>query len=210
MKKVLFILVITAFYLTACGNEKKETASGNTHTEGMHHEDEDHDHDHAAHNHGQSEAGEARKIEATSTKNTATSGIIDAYLQVKNGLAADNKTAAGMGAKQLLAAFAEFDMSQLSGETHKEYMEIMEDAKEQAEHIAKSPIDHQREHFEVLSTDVNDLISLLGTDKKLYQDFCPMVNDGKGAIWISETEEIKNPFMGKKMPTCGKIVKQIN
>ena len=101
-------------------------------------------------------------------------------------------------------------MTKLTDAQHKEYMEIVENAKEQAEHIVKSPIDHQREHFEVLSNDVNDLITLLGTDKTLYQTFCPMYNNKKGAIWLSETDEIKNPFYGSKMLTCGKVQKQIN
>ncbi len=168
------------------------------------------DHDHGDHDHGSSEMSETGTIEATTNKNSSTSGIIDAYLQIKNGLASDDKVAAAQGGKALLGAFSKFDMSKLSGAQHKEYMDIMENAKEQAEHIVKSPIDHQREHFEVLSNDINDLITLLGTDKTLYRDFCPMINDGKGGIWLSETKEIKNPFMGSKMPTCGKIVKQIN
>jgi hypothetical protein len=57
---------------------------------------------------------------------------------------------------------------------------------------------------------MNDLIALLGTEKTLYQDFCPMANNGKGAIWLSEIEEIKNPFYGSKMMKCGKMQKQIN
>ncbi|MCF6214147.1 MAG: DUF3347 domain-containing protein [Flavobacteriaceae bacterium] len=61
-------------------------------------------------------------------------------------------------------------MSKLSADEHKSYMDIVEDAKEQSEHIAKSPIDHQREHFENLSTDVNDLIVLLGTEKMYYTE----------------------------------------
>jgi hypothetical protein len=85
-------------------------------------------------------------------------------------------------------------------------MEILESAKEHAEHIVKKPIDHQREHFETLSTDITDLITLLGTDKTLYQDYCPM----KKVSWLSETKEIKNPFYGSKMLTCGSVKKQIN
>jgi hypothetical protein len=85
-------------------------------------------------------------------------------------------------------------------------MEISESAKEHAEHIVKSPLEHQREHFESLSTDVSDLVALLGTDKTLYQDYCPMVK----ASWLSETKDIKNPFYGSKMLTCGTIKKQIN
>ncbi len=143
-------------------------------------------------------------------KNTATTPIIDAYIQIKNALTTDSKDEAAKGGTALVAAFSEFDMSNLTGETHKEYMEIVESAKEHAEHIVKSPIDHQREHFEVLSTDINDLVALLGTEKTLYQDFCPMASNGKGAIWLSEVEEIKNPYMGSKMSTCGTIQKQIN
>jgi hypothetical protein len=37
-----------------------------------------------------------------------------------------------------------------------------------------------------------------------------MANRGKGAIWLSETKEIKNPYFGSKMMTCGKMQKQIN
>ena len=68
-------------------------------------------------------------------------------------------------------------MSKLTGDTHTKYMEITESAKEHAEHIVKSPIDHQREHFEALSTDMTDLVALLGTDKVIYQDYCPMANN---------------------------------
>jgi hypothetical protein len=106
----------------------------------------------------------------------------------------------------MLKAFSDFDMSQLNEEVRKECVEILESAKEQAEHIVKSPIDHQREHFETLSTDVTDLITLLGTDKTLYQDYCPMAK----ASWLSETKDIKNPFYGSKMLTCGSVKNQIN
>jgi hypothetical protein len=50
---------------------------------------------------------------------------------------------------------------------------------------------------------------MFGTKQKLYQDYCPMYNDGKGAIWISETKEIKNPFYGSQMLTCGSLKKTL-
>jgi hypothetical protein len=59
----------------------------------------------------------------------------------------------------------------------------------------------------LLSKDVNDLIKVFGTNKKLYQDYCPMADDGKIAIWISEIKEIKNPYKGSKMLTCGSVKK---
>ena len=206
MKYSIYLLAIFALVFTACGNEKSaaknETSATKTHQEA--------EHNHADHDHGNMANHEDREVTASTKKNVATSEIVDAYIQIKNGLVATDKNLAAKGGEALLAAFSAFDMSQLSGETHKEYMEILESAKEQAEHIIKNPVDHQREHFEVLSTDINDLITLLGTNKTLYQDFCPMANNGKGAIWLSEIEEIKNPFYGSKMMKCGKVQKQIN
>ncbi len=208
MKNIIVLFAIAIFSLTACNNGKQESESVEEHSGEMHKVADEHEH--GDHEHANSSATEERSIEATTEKNGATSEIIDAYLQIKNALVADDKDGAAAGGTALLTAFSNFDMTKLTETQHKEYMDIFENAKEQAEHIVKSPIDHQREHFEVLSTDINDLIALLGTDKTLYEDFCPMVNDGKGAIWLSETEEIQNPFMGTKMPTCGKVQKQIN
>ena len=36
-----------------------------------------------------------------------------------------------------------------------------------------------------------------------------MSNDGKGAFWLSETKEIKNPYMGKAMLSSGSIQEEI-
>ena len=36
-----------------------------------------------------------------------------------------------------------------------------------------------------------------------------MYNNKKGAFWLSETKEIKNPYLGKAMPTCGTIKEEI-
>lgn len=143
----------------------------------------------------------------TSTqKNGETGAIIDAYIQIKNALVSDDSEKAAKGATALLQAFSNFNMSQLDEAQHKTYMDIVADAKENAEHISKSPLEHQREHFESLSSDINDLVGLLGTDKTLYQDYCPMAK----ASWLSETKDIKNPYYGSKMLTCGTIKKQIN
>ena len=83
--------------------------------------------------------------------------------------------------------------------------------KEHAEHIGKNAgkIDHQREHFSMMSEDIYSLVKAFGGGQALYNDFCPMFNDKKGAMWLSETREIKNPYMGSKMPTCGRVDEKI-
>jgi hypothetical protein len=89
--------------------------------------------------------------------------------------------------------------------------EIIENASENAEHISENSgkIDHQREHFESLSTDLKDLIVLTGSDRTLYQTYCPMYNNSEGGTWLSETTGIKNPFYGSKMLKCGSVQQEI-
>jgi Protein of unknown function (DUF3347) len=134
--------------------------------------------------------------------------IIAGYLQLKNALAKDNGKDAATAGNAIVATLATVDMKGLSKEQMKSYMDLADDLKEHAEHIGANAgkIEHQREHFVMLSKDVADLIKTFGNGAQtLYKDFCPMANDGKGAIWISELKEIKNPYYGKSMSTCGSV-----
>lgn len=189
MKKTIYVIAFAALFLSACKNDPKQSESKEVKSEEMQ---------------------EAKNMDAATQKSASMSEIIDGYLLLKNALVEDDNKKASEGGKKMLTAFSNFDMAKLTDSQHTKYMEIAENAKEHAEHIVKNPIDHQREHFEELSSDVNDLIALLGTDKTLYQDFCPMASNNKGAIWLSETEEINNPYFGSKMLTCGSVQKQIN
>ena len=46
-------------------------------------------------------------------------------------------------------------------------------------------------------------------DGETYLDHCPMANDGKGANWLSREKNIKNPYYGKAMLTCGKVTETL-
>ncbi|WP_027379046.1 DUF3347 domain-containing protein [Chryseobacterium daeguense] len=156
-----------------------------------------------------------KKVEKQEVKdqvqNFSIAPIVKDYLALKNALVADNDKAAANAGKQLMATFNKIDMKTIPANKHKKYMDIAEDAKENAEHIGDNAgkIDHQREHLASLSKDISDLIVLFGSTQKLYQDFCPMYNDGKGAIWISEAKAIKNPYYGSQMLTCGSVKKEL-
>jgi len=153
----------------------------------------------------------AKKVEQQDVQNFSIAPIVKDYLALKNALVADNDKAAASAGKQLFSTLKNVDMKAIPANKYKEYVEIAENAKENAEHIGDNAgkIDHQREHLASLSKDVSDLIVLFGTTQKLYQDYCPMYNEGKGAIWISEAKEIKNPYYGKKMLTCGSVKKEL-
>lgn len=143
-------------------------------------------------------------------QNSKATPILTQYLSIKDALVEDSTEEAADAGSKLLSALDGFDVSSYSDSEQTELKDIILDAKEHAEHISESPMEHQREHFDILSKDVIDLVGITGTDKTLYQDFCPMYNNNEGAQWLSATKEIKNPYYGSKMMTCGSVQKQIN
>ncbi|HUS02126.1 MAG TPA: DUF3347 domain-containing protein [Chitinophagaceae bacterium] len=137
--------------------------------------------------------------------------IVTAYLRLKNALVNDNGTEAASAGKAISNALQKIDEAALTAEQKKVYDDVVEELKEHAEHIAENAgkIGHQREHFSWLSEVVYDLVKVFKTDKTLYKDRCLMFNDNKGAIWLSEVRQIKNPYYGKKMLTCGVVKEEI-
>lgn len=138
--------------------------------------------------------------------NNPTDAIVAGYLNLKNYLAANNSSDAAKSGQEILDALSKFNTSSLTPEQKKTFNGVAADIKENSEHINENAdkIDHQREHFEMLSKDMYDLLKATGTSKTMYLDSCPMYDGGKGT-WLSEMKEIKNPYLGKKMPTCGAI-----
>lgn len=142
---------------------------------------------------------------------TLISDILTGYLKMKDAFTKDDDKAAADAGNEMVKAFTNFDKSKLSTEQSKIYADIEEDAREHAEHIGKNAgnIKHQREHFEMLSKDIYQLVKTFGAGKTLYYDNCPMYNDGKGGNWLSAEKEISNPYMGKAMQSCGKVKEEL-
>ncbi len=148
---------------------------------------------------------------ATPKADGAMQEMISQYLQIKNALANDNGKDAASAGNAFVESMGKMEKTSLTADKKKAWDNISDDAKEMAEHIGKNAdkIEHQREHFDMLSKDMYDMVKTFGGGQTLYQDFCPMYNNKKGATWLSETKEIKNPYLGKKMPDCGSIKEEI-
>jgi hypothetical protein len=80
-----------------------------------------------------------------------------------------------------------------------------------AQRIAAAPtLAAQREQYIGLSNEMLALVKATGLSSgELYVDFCPMANNEEGAVWLSATKAIKNPYFGNEMPTCGEIKETI-
>ena len=130
--------------------------------------------------------------------------IVSHYIHIKNALINSNAAEAKSGASMLLDVLKKTDKSLFPAEQKEEYDKHISAVKEHAEMIEKGKeVEEQRMHFAELSDHVYELVRAFGGGQTLYHDHCPMYNNG--SEWLSESKEIKNPYMGPKMPGCGKV-----
>lgn len=221
MKKVRVTTAIMAMAfvsLTAmsCRDNKKGDGNDSMHSEmqeeGHHdnsmmdHNDSIMDHDSSMMDHNNMDTSNNMMDSASQTSDAKQ--VLADYMSLKDALVADNKDNAAAAGKKLESTLNGFNVSSYTAAQQKELKDIIADAKEHAEHIGKSEMDHQREHFKTLSQDITDMVAITGTKTTLYQQFCPMY-DG-GSAWLSMSKDVKNPYYGSKMLNCGKVQKEIN
>ena len=147
---------------------------------------------------------------ANGQTNTGVNKVLNAYIQLKDALVKSDGTSSFGASKALLTAIQEVNMSELNADTHTQWMKVVNDLKEDAEHISETKeITHQRDHFMSLSKNLFTVLKVSKSETPIYYQFCPMANKGKGANWLSLENKIKNPYYGNQMLTCGKVVETI-
>lgn len=193
LKVTTTILAMTYASLTAmsCNEQKKEIAHDDMQTEVSYNEMSAH----------------STNLTNNSQDPKSTQIVAD-YMSLKDALVATNKEEASEVAKKLVNSLSGFDVSSYTAEQQNDLNAIIAKAKEHAEHIVKSEMDHQREHFKTLSKAIMDMVAITGTEATLYQQFCPMYD--KGSSWLSLSKDIRNPYFGDKMLACGRVEKVIN
>lgn len=205
MKKIFFsILAISAITFSACNN-------GGSKNENEEHDMNNMNKDTTKHAVA-TDNKDVKAIAVTYTNVDAKAAasiktIVDHYLHIKNALANDDSGEAASGAKAMKDAIGKLDKSLLTAEQKTAYDTNEEELKEHADHIAKNGdnIKHQRSHFVQMSEVVYELVRDFGAGRPVYHDHCPMARDNQGAMWISETKEIKNPYFGAQMLKCGTV-----
>lgn len=188
MKTFLLSLTLIAILFTACNNNgSSKQASDSTAT--------------------------MKTTDQETADNKMPSGeVLAGYLAIKNALTNDNDKEAAAAATELSKSLKNMDKSSFNAEQIRVYNDVEADAREHADHIASNAgnLVHQREHFETLSAEMYELVKSTGAGQKLYYTNCPMYNNNKGANWLSETKEVKNPYLGMAMSTCGSVKEELN
>jgi len=139
--------------------------------------------------------------------------VVERYLSLHRVLAGDDLDLAVTAAKSAIEALSGVDMSPLIDKPRDLWMERstkMSNALDAIQNAAK--IDAARKAFETLSNELIAVAAQFGIPKtqQLYRIHCPMAFNNKGADWLQEDNEIRNPYFGASMLKCGEVTKEIN
>jgi len=136
-----------------------------------------------------------------STQQYQLSQLLSQYYNIKDALVAGNGNVASAKAEEFIKIANSIDYKLIS---EGNINALLKDATPISE---TKDIKKQREHFANLS---NNMVTLAKTVKlssePIYQAYCPM----KKTNWLSSDKEIKNPYYGSAMLTCGRVVETIN
>lgn len=132
-----------------------------------------------------------------SFESDTAANVFSDYILLKDALVASDADKAGSAADDLF--------------THLDQIEGCENTAILAQEIANShDLSLQRSAFSTLSKDLIALFQHMPLNAgTIYVAHCPMYNNNEGGDWLTTSSEIKNPYFGNEMLTCGTIEQEI-
>lgn len=182
MKK--FVLVLSVIALVSCGGEDKKADQ-------------------------QKEAAPLAQSKNSDAFNQKFASFLETYYHLKDALVLTNDTLATSYARQISLQADSINLSELNADSS-----IVAMAKANIESIAaeakglvgEKGIEPKRKSFQMISDNMYDLLRTVRYDREVvYHQFCPMAFNDAGAYWLSKSDDIKNPYFGKKMLSCGEV-----
>jgi Cu(I)/Ag(I) efflux system membrane fusion protein len=166
-------------------------------------------------------AEEQKALQDTSSLDTAVKTIhpeifnrtfktaLNAYYNLKDYFIAENDTAVDASSQRLILAIHQIQLDSLGGDssvviTAKSYAEGI--TAELKGLIGEKGLDAKRKSFQMVSEQLYDFIRTVQYDQEVvYHEFCPMAFDIEVATWLSNSSVIRNPYLPKKMLSCGEV-----
>jgi hypothetical protein len=145
--------------------------------------------------------------------NSGIDQLMNQYFVIKDAFVNADTLAAKQAVQQFTAAADELKKD--SSAIYESALAQLNDIKTNAESIARqTDITEMRKDFWTVSENIYPFLKTVHYEgKNLYWQNCPMAfGEDKGANWISNSEEIVNPYLGKNHPEykgtmlhCGEV-----
>jgi Cu(I)/Ag(I) efflux system membrane fusion protein len=134
--------------------------------------------------------------------------LLKPYIEMHEALAHDDFNKASGALPKMRQAIDKIDMMLLKGDAHTLWMKHLESLNASLKMTADAKdVGALRAAFSPLSNDLIDGYTVFGVGEggPIYQLFCPMAFDNKGAFWIQLDREVRNPYFGSMMYKCGSV-----
>jgi Cu(I)/Ag(I) efflux system membrane fusion protein len=155
----------------------------------------------------------AQKYETPNEFQKQLWAFTEIYLSLQQALFENDKDGAVKAATYANESLAKVDMTLLSGKSHEVWMTNSTAMNKALITIKESTdIEAARKVFETLSNELITAVKQFGIPETdtLYRIHCPMAFNNKGADWLQQDEEIRNPYFGAAMPKCGEVIEVIS
>jgi Cu(I)/Ag(I) efflux system membrane fusion protein len=131
--------------------------------------------------------------------------VYNAYIPMKNALVKSDAGAVKAEAEKIQSSLQAVDMELVEGDLHMKWMSLLEILNSEISAIVDAEdLSVQRIAFAVFNDAFYNTVKLFGLQKgTVYYQYCPMANGDQGAFWLSEIDEIRNPYFGDEMLSCG-------
>lgn len=200
-KSILLSLLFSATaiaLLTNCSGNKKEDAST-----------ESHDHDNHQHASGSTapEEATAPQFQVDENFQQQLAEVFTSYVELKDAFVSSDADKVKNKATTTTEAVSKVDMKLVTGAAHNDWMAYLTPIQTSLKEIqATSDIEAQRKSFSTLSDNMYKSIKAFGLGgKEAFYEYCPMAFNNEGGYWLSDQKQIRNPYFGNKMLTCGEV-----
>ena len=131
--------------------------------------------------------------------------VYDSYSLMKDAFVSSDAEEVKKSAEQVIFSLQRVDMGLLTGEAHMTWMKYLEVLESEITSISTtSNITVQRIAFAEFNDALYASVKAFGLHHgMIYYQYCPMANGDVGAYWLSNIEEINNPYFGDEMLRCG-------
>lgn len=165
-----------------------------------------------AHNHGDMVTQELpsepeadiEPVETPAKFTEQLTNVYEVYIDMKNAFVESDAGKVSAEAKDVIAALKNVNMGLLENDPHMAWMDQLNNLNRNIEVISSSTdIDEQRTAFSRFNLAFYKSVKMFGLNERTFFQYCPMANNDTGAYWFSETKEIRNPYFGDMMLSCG-------
>jgi Cu(I)/Ag(I) efflux system membrane fusion protein len=150
---------------------------------------------------------EVKTLEVPEAFRKQLTAFVKSYLSIKDALVKTDAKETQAAINPAKSNLTKVDMKLLDGKAHDIWMDLLRPIQSSLDKITQtSDVEEQRKHFETLSDNLIEAVEYFGvTENIIYRQYCPMAFRDQGAYWLSSEKEIRNPYFGNKMLTCGEV-----